>query len=475
MYVGGSGFKIGVVDGGGVGKEDINHILIGFDVVAAAAGIVFFPLIGIGDILIEGENFCFAVEVLLIEFKLTFDHVLRTGAPVRGGVAEVSHVLAGADGETGKAGIKIIMERRGGESDGGVNVGIDGKLDVFGFNAGFDIRDKSVDRFITGKITVGGDIECGVAIPIRAGVGREEVGFFGDEIKIIAGLGVGAGEGLFGLNGDGEGGHISSLLYGCGFNFRLGCGVNISVDGGIEAIKQDAAVHDKGFELLGGAVIAVAELDVSFVPIGVHDFIDVAVGDGEVAGGIIVDSSGLGNCGIDGGSTFIQKGLRRGGLGLLCGFIRQGGGNGLFIQNGCGRRFDDAGFGFNEAEFTLDTEGKLRVGVGIVFADVLDDGIVIEIVQNRIEYFAVGSGGFDNLDGGEIRSIGVGLAVVDALLFLDKAVIAFHFGVDLVEDIAAGGVKLRGVADDFIHGLVDFITPGDGGRYRFGGYSNRDI
>lgn len=79
------------------------------------------------------------------------------------------------------------------------------------------------------------------------------------------------------------------------------------------------------------------------------------------------------------------------------------------------------------------------------------------------------------MDGGEIRSIGVGLAVVDALLFLDKAVIAFHFGVDLVEDIAAGGVKLRGVADDFIHGLVDFITPGDGGRYRFGGYSNRDI
>ena len=108
-------------------------------------------------------------------------------------------------------------------------------------------------------------------------------------------------------------------------------------------------------------------------------------------------------------------------------------------------------------------QGKLRVGVGIVFADVLDDGIVIEIIQNRIEDFAVGSGGFDNLDGGDI-SIGVGLAVVDALLLLDKAVIAFHFGVDLAEDIAAGGVKLRGVADDFIHGLVDFITPGDGGR-----------
>lgn len=456
-----------MVEGGGVGKEDINHILIGFDAIAAAAGIVFLPLIGIGVILIESESFCFAVEVLLIEFKLTFDHVLRTGAPVRGGVAEVSYVLASADGETGKAGIKIIMERRGGESDGGVNVGIDRKLDVFRFNAGFDIRDKSADRFITGEITVGGDIECGVAIPIRARVGRKEVGFFGDEIKIIAGLGVGAGEGLFGLNRDGEGGHISSLLYGCGFNFRLGCGVNISVDGGIEAIKQDTAVHDKGFELLGGAVIAVAELDVSFVPIGVHDFIDVAVGDGEVAGGVIVDSSGLGNCSIDGGSTFIQKGLRGGGLGLLCGFIRQGGGNGLFIQNGSGRRFDDAGFGFNEAEFPLDTEGKLRVGVGIVFADVLDDGIVIEIVQNRIEDFAVGSGGFDNLDGGEIRSIDVGLAVVDALLLLDKAIIAFHFGVDLAEDIAAGGVKLRGVADDFIHGLVDFITPGDGGGYRF--------
>lgn len=455
-----------MVEGGGVGEEDINHILIGFDAIAAAAGTVYFPLIGIGVILIEGESFCFAVEILLIEFKLTLDHVLSMRAPVRGGVAEVGHVLAGADGETGKAGIKIIMERRGGKSDGGVNVGIDGKLDVFGFNAGFDIRDKSADRFITGEITVGGDIECGVAIPIRAGVGREEVGFLGDEIKIIAGLGVGAGEGLFGLNGDGKGGHISSLLYGCRFNFRLGCGVNISVDGGIEAIKQDAAVHDKGFELLGGAVIAVAELDVSFVPIGVHDFIDVAVGDGEVAGGIIVDSSGLSNCGIDGGSTFIQKGLRRGGLGLLCGFIRQGGGNGLFIQNGSGRRFDDAGFGFNEAEFPLDTEGKLRVGVGIVFADMLDDGIVIEIIQNRIEDFAVGSGGFDNLDGGDI-SIGVGLAVVDALLLLDKAVIAFHFGVDLVEDIAAGGVKLRGVADDFIHGLVDFITPGDGGGYRF--------
>ena len=64
----------------------------------------------------------------------------------------------------------------------------------------------------------------------------------------------------------------------------------------------------------------------------------------------------------------------------------------------------------------------------------LDDGIVIEIVQNRIENFAVGSGGFDNLDGGEIRSIDVGLAVVDALLLLDKAVIAFHFG---------GRLKLR--------------------------------
>lgn len=97
----------------------------------------------------------------------------------------------------------------------------------------------------------------------------------------------------------------------------------------------------------------------------------------------------------------------------------------------------------------------------------LDDGIVIEIVQNRIEDFAVGSGGADNLDCGDIRSTGVGLAVVDALLLLDKAIIAFHFGVDLAEDIAAGGVKLRGVADDFIHGLVDFITPGDGGGYRF--------
>ena len=464
-----------MVEGGGVGEEDINHILIGFDVIAAAAGIVFFPLIGIGVILIEGESFCFAVEVLLIEFKLALDYVLRMRAPVRGGVTEVSYVLASADGETGKAGIKIIMERSDGENDGGVNVGIDGKFNVFRSNAGFDIRDKSADRFITGEITVGGDIECGVAIPIRAGVGREEVGFFGDKIKIIAGFGVGAGEGLFGLNGDGEGGHISSLLLGCGFNFRLGCGVNISVDGGIEAIKQDAAVHDEGFELLGGAVIAVTELDVSFVPIGVHDFIDVAVGDGEVAGGIIVDSGSLGNGGIDGGSTFIQKGLRGGGLGLLCRFIRQGGGNGLFIQNGGGRRFDDAGFVFDEAEFPLDTEGKLRVGVGIVFADVLDDGIVIEIIQNRIEDFAVGSGEFDNLDGGEIGIIGVRLAVVDALLLLDKTVIAFHFGVDLVEDIAAGGVKLRGVADDFIHGLVDFITPGDGGGYRFGGYSNRDI
>ena len=189
----------------------------------------------------------------------------------------------------------------------------------------------------------------------------------------------------------------------------------------------------------------------------------------------MVDSSGLGNGRIDGGSTFIQNGLRRGGLGLLCGFIRQGSGNGLFIQNGGSRRFDDAGFGFNEAEFPLDTNGKLRVGVGIVFADVLDDGIVIEIVQNRIEDFAVGSGGFDNLDGGEIGIIGVGLAVVDALLLMNKAVIAFHFVVDLVEDIAAGGVKLRGVADNFIHGLVDFITPGDGGGYGFGGYSNRDI
>ena len=463
-----------MVERGGVGKEDINHILIGFDTIAAAAGIVFFPLIGIEVILIEGESFCFAVEVLLIEFKFTLDHVLGMRAPVRGGVAEVSYVLAGADGETGKAGIKIIMERSGGESDGGVNVGIDREFDVFRFNAGFDIRDKSADRFITGEITVRGDIECGVAIPIRAGVGREEVGFFGDEIKIIAGFGVGAVEGLFGLNGDGEGGHISSLLLGCGFNFRLGCGVNISVDGGIEAIKQDTAVHDKGFELLGGAVIAVTELDMSFVPIGIHVFIDVAVSDGEVVGGIMVDSSGLGNGGIDGGSTFIQNGLRRGGLGLLCGFIRQGSGYGLFIQNGGSRRFDDAGFGFNEAEFPLDTNGKLRVGVGIVFADVLDDGIVIEIVQNRIEDFAVGSGGFDNLDGGDI-SIGVRLAVVDALLLMNKAVIAFHFVVDLVEDIAAGGVKLRGVADNFIHGLVDFITPGDGGRYRFGGYSNRDI
>nr|DAG67655.1 MAG TPA: hypothetical protein [Caudoviricetes sp.] len=210
----GSGFKIGVVESGGVRKEDINHILIGFDVIAAAAGIVFFPRIGIGVILIEGESFCFAVEVLLIEFKLTFDHVLRTRAPVRGGVAEVGYVLAGADGETGKAGIKIIMERRGGESDGGVNVGIDGELDVFRFNAGFDIRDKSADRFITGEITVGGDIECGVAIPIRAGIRREEVGVFGDKIKIIAGFGVGAGEGLLSLDGDGEDGHIQASFAG---------------------------------------------------------------------------------------------------------------------------------------------------------------------------------------------------------------------------------------------------------------------
>lgn len=124
-----------MVEGSGVGKEDINHILIGFNAIAAAAGIVFFPLIGIGVILIEGESFCFAVEVLLIEFKFTLDHVLRTGAPIRGGVAEVSYVLAGADGETVAAGIKIIMERCGGDGDGGVNVGIDGKLDVFGFNA----------------------------------------------------------------------------------------------------------------------------------------------------------------------------------------------------------------------------------------------------------------------------------------------------------------------------------------------------
>ena len=462
-----------MVEGGGVRKEDINHILIGFNAIAAAAGIVFFPLIGIGDILIEGENFCFAVEVLLIEFKLTFDHVLRMGAPVRGGVAEVSYVLAGADGETGKAGIKIIMERRGGKSDGRVNVGIDREFDVFRFNAGFDIRDKSADRYITGEITVGGDIECGVTIPIRAGVGRKEVGFFGDEIKIIAGLGVGASEGLFGLNGDGEGGHISSLLYGCGFNFRLGCGVNISVDGGIEAIKQDTAVHDKGFELLGGAVIAVAELDVSFVPIGVHDFIDVAVGDGEVAGGIIVDSSGLGNCGIDGGSAFIEKGLRRDGL-IVFGFVREGSRDGLRIKVG-GGGLDNTGFIFNQAKFPLDAEGELRIGVGIVFADVLDDGIVIDIVQNGIKDFAVGGGGPDDLDGGEVGGAGMGFAVVDALLLLDKAVIPFHFGVDLAEDIAAGGVKLRGVADDFIHGLVNFIAPGDGGGYRFGGYSNRDI
>ena len=89
-----------------------------------------------------------------------------------------------------------------------MNVGIDREFDVFRFDAGFDIRDKSADRYITGEITVGGDIECGVTIPIRAGVGRKEVGFFGDKIKIIAGFGVGAGEGLFGLNGDGEGRHI---------------------------------------------------------------------------------------------------------------------------------------------------------------------------------------------------------------------------------------------------------------------------
>lgn len=461
-----------MVEGGGVGKEDINHILIGFDVIAAAAGIVYFPLIGIGVILIEGESFCFAVEVLLIEFKLTFDHVLRMRAPIRGGVAEVSYVLAGADGETGKAGIKIIMERRGGESDGGVNVGIDREFDVFRFDAGFDIRDKSADRYITGEITVGGDIECGVTIPIRAGVGRKEVGFFGDKIKIIAGFGVGAGEGLFGLNGDGEGGHISSLLLGCGFNFRLGCGVNISVDGGIEAIKQDAAVHDKGFELLGTAMIAGTELGVNFVPIGIHIFIDVAVGDGEVAGGIMVDGSGFGDGGIDGGSAFIEKGLRRDGL-IVFGFVREGSRDGLRIKVG-GGGLDNTGFIFNQAKFPLDAEGELRIGVGIVFADVLDDGIVIDIVQNGIKDFAVGGGGPDDLDGGEVGGAGMGFAVVDALLLLDKAVIPFHFGVDLVEDIAAGGVKLRGIADDFIHGLVDFITPGNGGGCRFWSYSNRD-
>lgn len=203
-----------MVEGGGVRKEDINHILIGFDVVAAAAGIIFFPLIGIGAILIESESFCFAVEVLLIEFKLTLDYVLSTRAPVRGGVSEGGHILTGTNGETAAAGIKIIVERGGGESDGGVNVGIDREFDVFRFNAGFDIRDKSADRFITGEITVGGDIECGVAIPIRAGVGREEVGFFGNKIKIIAGFGVGAGKGLLSLDGDGEGGHIQASFAG---------------------------------------------------------------------------------------------------------------------------------------------------------------------------------------------------------------------------------------------------------------------
>ena len=203
-----------MVEDGGVGEEDINHVLIGFDVIAAAAGVVFLPLIRIGVILIEGESFCFAVEVLLIKLKFTLDYVLSTGAPVRGGVAKVGHILAGADSKTAAAGIKIIMERRGREGDGGVDVGIDGELDVFRFNAGFDIRDKSADRFITGEVAIGYNVKSGVTIPILAGVGREEIGFLGDEIKIIAGFGVGAGEGLLSLDGDGEGGHIQASFAG---------------------------------------------------------------------------------------------------------------------------------------------------------------------------------------------------------------------------------------------------------------------
>lgn len=187
----------------------------------------------------------------------------------------------------------------------------------------------------------------------------------------------------------------------------------------------------------------------------------------------MVDGSGLGDGGIDGGGTFIQEGLRGDGL-IVFWFVRQGSRDGLRIKVSS-RRLDNAGFVFDEAEFPLDTEGELRIGVGIVFTDVLDDSIVIDIVQNGIKDFAVGGGGPDDLDGGEVGGAGVGFAVVDALLLLDKAVIPFHFGVDLIENIAAGGVKLRGVADDFIHGLVDFITPGNGGGCRFGGYSNKSL
>lgn len=186
----------------------------------------------------------------------------------------------------------------------------------------------------------------------------------------------------------------------------------------------------------------------------------------------MVDGSGFGDGGIDGGSAFIEKGLRRDGL-IVFGFVREGSRDGLRIKVG-GGGLDNTGFIFNQAKFPLDAEGELRIGVGIVFADVLDDGIVIDIVQNGIKDFAVGGGGPDDLDGGEVGGAGMGFAVVDALLLLDKAVIPFHFGVDLVEDIAAGGVKLRGIADDFIHGLVDFITPGNGGGCRFWSYSNRD-
>lgn len=129
----GSGFKIGVVEDGGVGEEDIDHILIGFDVIAGADGIFFVPGVGTGVIVVKSEELGFIVEVLLEGCEFILDDHFGAGGPIRGGVAEVGHVLAGTDGETAAAGIKIIVERGGGKGDAGVDIGIDGKLEIIGF------------------------------------------------------------------------------------------------------------------------------------------------------------------------------------------------------------------------------------------------------------------------------------------------------------------------------------------------------
>ena len=122
-----------MVKDGGVGEEDINHILIGFDVITGADGIFFVPGVGTGVIVVKSEELGFIVEVLLEGCEFILDDHFGAGGPIGGGVAEVGHVLTSGDGETAAAGIKIIVKRGGGEGDGGMNIGIDGEFEVIGF------------------------------------------------------------------------------------------------------------------------------------------------------------------------------------------------------------------------------------------------------------------------------------------------------------------------------------------------------